>query len=73
MGSCDAVPACRSTGQIWVHAVMWEIATIVTFGLILGICYGGHASHLTFLIGTCPASIFHWAHAIVISRRLELI
>ena len=31
---------CRSAGQRWVHAILWELATIVTFGLILGICYG---------------------------------
>lgn len=30
---------------------MWELATIVTFGLILGICYGTHASHLMSLVG----------------------
>ena len=23
-----------------MHAILWELATIVTFGLILGICYG---------------------------------
>ncbi|BDA43033.1 LIMR family protein At3g08930 [Coccomyxa sp. Obi] len=28
-----------TTGQRWMHALLWEAATVVTFGMILGICY----------------------------------
>ncbi|EIE26974.1 hypothetical protein COCSUDRAFT_12091 [Coccomyxa subellipsoidea C-169] len=28
-----------TAGQRWMHALLWEAATVVTFGLILGICY----------------------------------
>ena len=47
----SGVPVCRSTGQRWVHAILWELATIVTFGLILGICYG--RSFLLIFCMTC--------------------
>jgi hypothetical protein len=30
----------RSLAQKLTSAIMWELATVVTFGLILGICYG---------------------------------